>query len=389
MSNGTSKTCPKCGDALIDGKLFCPNCGLAIVSLPERVAIDSYVEARVQQAMSARLADQNNLTREIADRAEDVVWSRIKRYTWAAGLALFLLGLYGFSSIQEAKTTIANEARSRLEPVIEDTEKRVKAAQTDIGDTDKKIKAVQKQLDDTSKLADDQSKRITAQGGEIDKKLEDLQKAANQANSLSSGYEKQATNFEKELGEMRKHAEEQSRRLEDTQKAFEAKISQVTQQINNESIQEAYPTLGQKLYVTFNGHPWKGANEKKPGEKWVNINLDPLAVGENRVSKEQLKSLSDALEKAGYTPYFGFFGVGGPVSTGFGSMGPEVSGVVYLNASRQKDASELVKIAGETLHIPGMDVHYVDPKSIPEPMKRLVLETSGIDFQIFIARYPR
>lgn len=386
MSSEASKACPRCRDALIDNKMFCPNCGLALVALPERVAIDSYVEARVQQVLSARVVDQNSLIREVGDKAEDVVWTRIRRYTWAAGVTLFLLGLYGFSSIHEAKTTIVNEARSRLDPVIEDTEKRVKVAQLQIGDTDKKINAVQKQLDDTSRLADEQSRRIAARGGEIRGKLEDVQKEADGAQSLSSGYEKRATGFENQLSQMRKHAEEQSRRLEDTQKTFDTKIAQVTKQIDNVSIQQAYPTLGQKLYVTFNGGPWKGTDAKKPTDKWVNINIDPLAVGENRISKEQLKSLADALEKAGYTPYFGFFGVAGPVSTGFGSLGRDTSGVVYFDARRQNDASELLKMAIETLHISGMNTQYVDPKSVTGSMQRLVVETSGIDFQIIIAR---
>ncbi len=108
--------------------MFCPNCGLAIVSAPERVAVDAYIEARVSQSVAARMADKDSLVRAIADDAEDVVWTRMKRYTWVAGIAIFLLGLYGFGSIQQAKSTIVSEAHARLDPVISDTEMRVKKA---------------------------------------------------------------------------------------------------------------------------------------------------------------------------------------------------------------------------------------------------------------------
>jgi hypothetical protein len=332
------------------------------------------------------MADQQSLVRKIADDAEDVVWSRVKRYSWAVGVVLFLLGLYGFSSIQEAKTTIANEAHARLDPVIEATEARVKTAQGQIGEAGQKIAVVQKQLDDTSKLADEQNQRITAQGGEIHSKLDDVQKAANRANALSSGYEKQATEFEKELVAMRSRAEEQSRKLDETQKTFDARIAQVTQQIDNASIRQVYPSLGQKLYVTFNGRPWKGTAEKKPSDRWVDIILDPLAIGESRVSEEQLKSLAGALEKAEYTPYFGSFGVGGPVGTGYGSLANGPTGVVYFDPKRVKDASELLKLAGDTLHLPGMTLQFVDSKTVSESMERVVIQDSGIDFQIYVGR---
>jgi hypothetical protein len=56
---------------------------------------------------------------------------------------------------------------------------------------------------------------------------------------------------------------------------------------------------------------WKGTAEKKPSEKWVNINLDPMAVGSNRVTTEEVQTLADSLEKAGYTPLFRFLRNGG------------------------------------------------------------------------------
>jgi uncharacterized Zn finger protein (UPF0148 family) len=388
MPDKAPDICPKCGDTLVEGKMFCPNCGLAIVSVPERVAVDAYIEARVRQSVDARMADKDSLVRAIADDAEDVVWTRLKRYTWVAGIAIFLLGLYGFSSIQQAKSTIVSEAHARLDPVIDDTEKRVKKAQVDIGDTGQKIAAVKKQLDDTSKLAQEQSNRITGQAGEINTKLQQVQTASNRANALSTGYEKQAADFESELQQMRAHAEQENHRLDDTQKTFNARIEQVTKQIDNVSLQQAYPTLGKKMYVTYNGQPWKGTAGKKPSDKWVNINLDPMAVGSNRVTTEELQTLADRLEKAGYTPYFGFFGTGGPVGTGFGCLANGNEGIMYFDPKREKEASDVQRMAADTLHLPGFTAHYVDPKKAEEPLMRFVMENAGMDFQVCIAR-PR
>ena len=386
MPDKTLNTCPKCGDALIEGKMFCPNCGLAIVSAPERVAVDAYIEARVSQAVDARMADKNSLVRGIADDAEDVVWTRIKRYTWVAGIAIFLLGLYGFSSIQQAKSTIVSEARARLDPVINDTEGRVKKAQVDIVHTSEKIGAVKKQLDDTSKLAQEQSNRITGQAGEINTKLQQVQTASNRVKSLSTGYEKQAADFETELQQMRVHAEQENHRLEDTQKIFNARIEQVTKQIDNVSLQQAYPDLGKKMYVTYNGRAWKGTAGKKPFDKWVNINLDPMAVGANRVTADELQTLVNHLEKAGYTPYFGSFGTGGPVGTGFGCLENGIEGIMYFDPKREKEASDVERMVADTLHLSGFVTHYVDPKKADEPLMRYIMENAGIDFQVCIAR---
>jgi uncharacterized Zn finger protein (UPF0148 family) len=378
--------CPKCGNALIEGKMYCPTCGLAILSAPERVVVDAYIEARVRQAVDTRMADKDSLVRAIADEAEDVVQARIKKYSWLAGIVIFVLGLYGFSSIQQAKNTIVSEARARLDPVINDTEQRVKNAQVDIGETGQKIVAVKKQLDDTSKLAQEQSNRITGQATEINTKLQQVQTASNRANALSTGYEKQASDLETELQQMRTHAEEENRRLEDTQKTFNARIEQVTKQIDNVSLQQAYPTLGMKMYVTHNGQPWKGTAGKRTSDKWVNINLDPMVVGSNRVTKEELQTLADHLEMAGYTPDFGFFGVGGPVGAGFGCLENGKEGIIYFDPKREEEASDVERMAADTLHLPGLVIHYADPKKASEPLMRFVMENSGIDFQVCIAR---
>ena len=104
------------------------------------------------------------------------------------------------------------------------------------------------------------------------------------------------------------------------------------------------------------------------------------------MSKEQLKALSDLMEKTGFTPYFGFFGVAGPVGTGYGCLGRNDTVVVYFNTDQKTDAARLAEIARQTLAIPAMNAQNVDPKSLADHMQRFVVENSGIDFQICISR---
>ena len=374
--------CPRCTDKLVDGKMYCPNCGLAILAGPSRIAIDSYVQAKVDQQVTSRMIDETGAVRKIADSAEDILWARIKRYSWIVGLAVLILGIYGFNSIKDAKSTIVNDAKGRLEPILSETERRVKSAQEEIARTDQTIQAVQNKLNATSKLADSESNRISTDGGEINQKLAAVQQAADRANTLGASFEKQEKQFEQEIGQMRSHAEDLSHKLDATQKTFDVKIAEATKQIDNVSIQRAYPTLGQKMYVTFNGQPWKGRKQKGPTDKWVNINLDPYAIGETRVTQDQLQALSDAMEKAGFTPYFGLFGFGGGVSGGYGSLGnSSATGIRYFNESQKDDASKLLRIAVDTLKIPDMTVqHSVGVDHV----QQTVINDSGLDFQIFI-----
>lgn len=382
----SSDLCPRCADPLIPGKLYCANCGLAVIALPDRVPIDAYIEAKVGEALARRLVDQTSLVREIGDKAEDVVWARLKRYTWAVTIALFLLGLYGITSIQEAKSKIVDEARTRLEPVIADTEKRVTSARSEIEKSEIQIGLVKKKLDETSNLADRQSERLTVQGGEIEKKLAGVQEANQRVNVLNGGFEKRVTEYEKQLSEMQARAEQSSQRLEDIQKGFETRVVAVTQQIDNVSIHEAFPGLGQKVYVTFNNKPWRNPAEKKAGEKWVDIFIDSPAWPS--ISPKQVENLVQALRKRGFTPLVGRFGLGGPYSAGFGALGDNSQAVYYYSQKDQQEASEAAQAVRDNLNLAEMQAKYIDPTKVDQSM-RPVLEQSGLDMQIYISNVKR
>jgi len=82
--------------------------------------------------LSVRLKDQSNLVREIADKAEDVVWRRLKRANWIVAALVASLALWGFKSIDDAGNKIVETGRQRVEPLIQAAELRAKAAQEQI-----------------------------------------------------------------------------------------------------------------------------------------------------------------------------------------------------------------------------------------------------------------
>ena len=52
-------------------------------------------------------------------------------------------------------------------------------------------------------------------------------------------------------------------------------------QIDDVSIHDAFPGLGQKVYVTFNDKPWRNPAEKQANEKWVNVYIGDDGMAEH------------------------------------------------------------------------------------------------------------
>lgn len=245
-------------------------------------------------------------------------------------------------------------------------------------------------MDSTSKLADQQNARLEKQRGEIDEKLREVESAGTAVRSQSEAYRGgEVAKLEAQMTGIRNRAENEAGKLETTQKSIESSIQRVTERIDNTNIEQVYGQLGEKLYVVLQGKPSVGKAGKKPGEKWININLSPMAVGENRVTKQQLEELSRRLERMGYTPYFGTFGSGGPVGTGYGMLGfSGGSRVYFFDQNREKEASDLAKLAKETLGVPEIAATFDDVTHL-DTVARQVVQLSGLDFQIFIERAPQ
>jgi hypothetical protein len=178
-----------------------------------------------------------------------------------------------------------------------------------------------------------------------------------------------------------------SQRLEAMEKSLESKVEQVSKQVDNVSIRQVYPTLGQQKFATFNGGRWKGAAEKEPKEKWINIYIDASAIGD--VSTEQLEKLTEELRHSGYTPFIGAFGIGGPYFGGIGAFGlSDETTVFYFQHNSEQMAVDVAAMVSETLLIKVLQPRFVDINALPKDWS-FVIESSGLDLQVFLFRPPR
>jgi len=360
-----SETCPVCSKPLVEGADFCPFCGNQRIPSDTSAAIDSYIQSQLNLELSKRLKDQQSVVREIADQAEDVVWTRIKRYTvLVALLPTVILGAIAFFGI-----TTVNDVSKRIEPIIRDAENRAKAAKTTIEETASQVDAVKASLDRLSSDVDAQTKRVAEKNSEMSQKLAALDAAASEAQKKGETYQA--------------HSEELSARLDAMEKALETKVEQISNQVDDISIRRTYPNLGEKLFVTLDGSRWKGKSAKGSNEKWVSI-----WVGANAISDfypSQFEQLMSELKAHNYTPILGMFGVGGPYSSGVGSFegSAETATVFYFNKDSEQLATTVCAIASKTLSVNGCKPQFVDQNSFPkDDIRKLIIEQSGLDCQL-------
>jgi hypothetical protein len=69
-----AQKCAVCSRPLEEGWEFCPGCGAKTVPSSTISAIETYIQNKLTLEFSARLKDQSNIVRELADKAEDTVW---------------------------------------------------------------------------------------------------------------------------------------------------------------------------------------------------------------------------------------------------------------------------------------------------------------------------
>ncbi|HUA21434.1 MAG TPA: hypothetical protein VMB25_21955, partial [Bryobacteraceae bacterium] len=236
--------------------MYCPNCGLALLPSDQKTAIDAYIAAKVAQEVALKTQDESSVVRSIANDAEDEIWKRLKRYAWLGALALFLLGLYGFNSIRDAKQKIVDEARSRVEPVVKDVEQRAQAGQAKLADVEKRLPKLTESLNKTSELADQQRKRIEGQGAEVTAKLNKFTAATTRAEQLSASFEAKVADAQRRLAELTKR--------------YDTQLNQISRAVTHTAVSEAFPNLDQEPFIAI-GNDRFDRIVKKPDEKWVNI----------------------------------------------------------------------------------------------------------------------
>jgi len=350
-------TCAGCSKPLEQAWEFCPWCGAKTIPSSTTSIIDTYAKNRVDFAISDRLRDQATLVRELADKAEDTVWNRLKVYFWLFGL--LLIGVLGFIAFLGLNTL--GGVSAKIEPIVTEAERRAQAARQAIEETGRKVDDLKAAVDKLSSDVGAQTKRVALKGGEISRKFQSLDATT--------------TAFSGRLEAMEKASENKIEQVSQ-------KLSQVSKQADIFSVRQAYPTLGQAKFITYNYRQWKGIAAKSPNDMWINIYIDPSSTG--NFSLDKIDNIVKALKTAGYEPLPGMFGIGGPYSGGYGPFGESsVTTVFYFKRKSEpmaRDVAAMVtKIVSKTV-----EAKFVDIASFSQKDEAFVIEQSGLDLQLYL-----
>ena len=354
-------TCPTCSQPLVAGGSFCAYCGAQVVPVSAGQVIDAAIRRVVDAELNARLRDQNSVVREIGDRAEDVVWRRLRNYSIGVGILLAILGWFGYSKLSD----FSGSVKARIDPIVDDAVKKANKAAEDIQQSATKAKEIKEKTDSLSKTVQTLTTRVTNSGSDIGKQLAAYQSAQGLMNSSLA------------------RAQALSQQVNVIQKSLETKVQQLSSQVNDVSLRQAYPGLGGKLYVTYDGNPWRGKQGKPAGEDWVSLYINPFNIGD--YSEAQGKQLLDAMKRQNFIPYLKLFGVAGPYSQAFALMSDAAPSteVLYFQQTSRGRAETLSALVARIISRP-VPIKFTDPSGLTDN-RRLILEQSGLDMQLILA----
>jgi hypothetical protein len=312
--------------------------------------VDVYIREKLDQEVAKRFVEQNSLAREIGDKAETILWKRLRMSGVLLAVIIALAGFIGWKNVNDISQSI------------------VKA-------TAGKVEAVNVRLTQLSEDLDVQTKAVEDRGGDISARFAKLDEAANAAQGRVAAY--------------LQHAEAASKEMEKRLAELDTKVTQVSTQVDNISVRQEYPTLGQAKAVTYKGGSWD-KNSKKPIEKWIAIYIFPYAYSD--FSQAQMEALFKDLRAAGYTPLPGAFGIGGPYITGIGPLGEgggTMSSIYYFSKNSEPMSAEVRAIVLKNLPVKSLDTSYIDAaKMAQDDPRRFVIENSGLDLQLALRPLP-
>jgi hypothetical protein len=376
-SNLPAGSCPKCGDPLVAGKSYCANCGLLVGTSPDAVALRAYVDAKISSELNSRVKEDGGVVRDLADKVEDVVWGRLKRYTMIIGVFLAaiaaLLTFIGFKTYDDLKNSIVKQ----IQPAVSRIEKRADEIGKTVDDLDKsRIPAVTASLNKVEGEAQSQKARIEGAGGQIAKSMQSLKTAEETATADSEHFEQRVKEDEQRLNQITQQSQEQ--------------IAQVTKAASQASIVRAYPTIGQEPQILISNQ-LVSAKDKKPGEKWVSLVVSYSAIRENTYTNEQIQQVETALRLAGYRVFSGSISVTGHIGIGYERIGPDLFGlgseVFYYDMKKDHVADEIWNIVARHVQTLGPKPIFVGETSIGAGFDagiRYFEQNSGIDAQVFL-----
>jgi len=249
-----TNVCLSCSKALTKDGGFCPYCGAAISTM---ATVDTQIQKKIDLELGNRLKDQSAMVRELADKVEDIVWKRVARYTVLLGLLIsVIVGVFTFYGI-----TTFKDASSKIEPIVQAAVKKAETAKQNVEKSASKVDTLKTGIDQLSTSLDLQKRRVTEKTSEISTKL-----AAFDAT-------------QKQMEASLQRATAMSQQVDALQKSLQARVQQTSSQVDDISLRRAYPDFGKTMYVALNGLRWRGKEEKKPEEMWVNLDISPTLTG--------------------------------------------------------------------------------------------------------------
>jgi hypothetical protein len=75
-----STLCPNRAEVLQPGKAYCANCELFVGASSDAVPLRAYVDSKLATELNTRITSDGEVVRELADKVEELVWVRMKRY---------------------------------------------------------------------------------------------------------------------------------------------------------------------------------------------------------------------------------------------------------------------------------------------------------------------
>lgn len=347
MSDSTQADlrCVNCTKPLSADASFCSSCGTKVVDPPVTAFVEMYLTKRLDDEIAKRLKDQTGIARDLADKAEDAVWKRLKLLGFTLAIIVAAAAAIGYQTVDSLK-------KSAIEAISGP------------------IEIVKTRIAQLSREVDEQTRRVSERGNEIETRLVFLDKTAADVQTNARRYQQRA--------------DELSAKMDQTIANLASRMDQISTQVDQVSVVEAYPSLGQKKVVTLNGKIWAGDPTRGAG-KLVWIIIFAYAIPD--FTSDQVQSLVSDLKRAGYTPILGQFGVGGPFNSGVGNLGGGTVGTTinYFASASKAMSDEVRGIVIKDLNIPDAPTRYVPAETMLwDDLQRFVIENSGINFQIVI-----
>ena len=205
-----SLTCASCSKPLEPGWEFCPFCGTKTVPSSAISAIDAYIQNKLNLELAARLKDQSSIVRELADKAEDTLGKRLKRYAIILSIAGAMLAYFGLKPLYETY--------AQIKPMVDTAKAQITEITGEVTEASGKIALVKTAVNRLSSDVDTQTNRVDRKGGEISAKLQDLDTTAT----------------------------ELSKKLDTIAKSLETKVGQVTKEVDDISMRQICRTWDKK-----------------------------------------------------------------------------------------------------------------------------------------------